>query len=88
MKVWTTIDKSLKDELKDLSKETDFKSETDCLREAANLGTQNLRARRSMSPSLAKRRDSILSASSLLSREYERMKPRELELKMSAQWKK
>ncbi len=87
VKVWTTIDKGLKDELKDLSKELDFKSETDCLGEAIRLGTQNLRAQRSMSHSIVKRGDSILMASSLLSKEYERMKPRELELKIRNQWK-
>ena len=87
MKIWTTVDKDLKHELKALSKELGFKSESDCLREAIRLGTQNLMAQRSMSAGFSKSRDSILRVSNLLSEEYERMKPGELELKTRAQWK-
>ena len=79
--MWTTIDKSLKDELKVLPQQLGFKSETDCVREAIRLGTENLRAQRSLSFGFTKRRDSILSSAGLLSKEYERMKPRELEMK-------
>ena len=87
VKVWTTIEKDLREELASLSREMGFKSETDCLREAIRLGAENLRAQRSISAGLSKRRDSILAASGLLAEEYERMKPRELELKTRARWK-
>jgi len=88
MKVWTTIDRDLKEDLASLSKDMGFKSETDCLREAIRLGAENLRAQRSLSAGLSKRRDSILTVAGLLAEEYERMKPRELELKTRARWKK
>lgn len=87
VKVWTTIDKNLKDELRSLSKELGFKSETDCLREAIRLGAENLRAQRSVSLGLTKKKDSMLSVAGLLSTEYERMRPRELEVKTKAQWR-
>jgi len=87
MKVWTTIDRDLKEELASLSKDMGFKGETDCLREAIRLGAENLRAQRSLSAGLSKSRDSILAVAGLLAEEYERMKPRELELKTRARWK-
>ena len=86
VKIWTTVDKGLKEELKALSRDLGFRNETDCLREAIRLGTQNLMAQRSMSTNLRKRKDAMAQVSSLLSDEYERMKPKELELKMRAQW--
>ncbi len=86
-KIWTTIDKDLKKKLKVLSKELGFKSESDCLREAIRLGTLDLMAQRSISAGFSKSRDSILRVSNLLYKEYERMKPSELELKTRAQWK-
>lgn len=87
VKVWTTIDKDLREDLASLSREMGFKSETDCLREAIRLGAENLRAQRSLSEGLSKRRDSILAVAGLLAEEYEQMKPRELELKTRARWK-
>ena len=49
VKIWTTVDKNLKEELKMITKELGFKSEADCLREAIRLGTLDLKAQRSMS---------------------------------------
>lgn len=86
MKIWTTIDKKLEGELKLLSKQLGFKSETDCLREAIRLGTQDLKAQRSVSVTFPKRKDSILNSGGILAEEYDRMKPGELESKTRAQW--
>jgi hypothetical protein len=87
IKVWTTIDKNLRNELKAISKEMGFRSENDCLREAIRLGAKDLQAQLSISSTLPKRKDSILSAGGLMSEEYERMKPNELELKTGAKWR-
>ena len=87
VKVWMTIERDLREELASLSKEMGFRSETDCLRETIRLGAENLRAQRSLSAGLTKKRDSILAVAGLLAEEYERMKPRELELKTRARWK-
>lgn len=88
VKVFTTIDKGLRDKLRDLSKELGFKSEADCIREVIRLGTQDLTSQqKSSSLSKKRERDSILTTGGLLSEEYDCMKLNELELKMRSRWK-
>ena len=88
MKIWTTIDSGLKRDLKALTTDLGFKSETECLREALRQGTQALKAQRSVFGMLDKRKDSILQSAGLLEEEYERLSRGELELKIKSQWRK
>ena len=87
VKIWTTIDRNLKKELKSLTADLGFKSETECIREALRQGVQMLRAQRSVLGSLNKKRDSILRNAGLLSAEYARLRPGELELRIKSQWR-
>ena len=88
MKIWTTIDSGLKRDLKALTTDLGFKSETECLREALRQGIQALKAQRSVFGMLDKRKDSILQSAGLLEEEYERLGRGELELKIKSQWRK
>ena len=88
MKIWTTIDSGLKRDLKALTTDLRFKSETECLREALRQGIQALKAQRSVFGMLDKRKDSILQSAGLLEEEYERLSRGELELKIKSQWRK
>ena len=88
MKIWTTIDSRLKRDLKALTTDLGFKSETECLREALRQGIQALKAQRSVFGMLDKRKDSILQSAGLLEEEYERLSRGELELKIKSQWRK
>lgn len=88
MKIWTTIDSGLKRDLKALTTDLGFKSETECLREALRQGIQALKAQRSVFGMLDKRKDSILQSAGLLEEEYERLSRGELELKIKSQWRK
>ena len=88
VKIWTTIDRGLKRELKSLTRDLGFKTETECVREALRQGIQTLKAQRSVFGMLAKRKDSILQSAGLLEEEYERLGRGELELKIKSQWRK
>lgn len=88
MKIWATIDSGLKRDLKALTTDLGFKSETECLREALRQGIQALKAQRSVFGMLDKRKDSILQSAGLLEEEYERLSRGELELKIKSQWRK
>jgi hypothetical protein len=88
VKIWTTIDRDLKKELRSLTADLGFKSETDCVREALRQGVQILRAQRSVFGTLSKKRDSILGNAGLLEEEYGRLRGGELELKIKSQWRK
>jgi hypothetical protein len=88
VKIWTTIDSGLKRDLKALTTDLGFKSETECLREALRQGIQALKAQRSVFGMLDKRKDSILQSAGLLEEEYERLSRGELELKIKSQWRK
>lgn len=88
MKIWTTIDSGLKRDLKALTADLGFRSETECLREALRQGIQALKAQRSVLGMLDKRKDSILQSAGLLEEEYERLSRGELELKIRSQWRK
>jgi hypothetical protein len=88
VKIWTTIDSGLKRDLKALTTDLGFKSETECLREALRQGIQALKAQRSVFGMLNKRKDSILQSAGLLEEEYERLSRGELELKIKSQWRK
>ena len=88
MKIWTTIDSGLKRDLKALTTDLGFKTETECLREALRQGVQALKAQRSVFRLLEKRKDSILQNAGLLEEEYERLSKGELELKIRSQWRK
>jgi hypothetical protein len=88
VKIWTTIDSGLKRDLKALTADLGFKSETECLREALRQGIQALKAQRSVFGMLEKRKDSILQSAGLLEEEYERLSRGELELKIKSQWRK
>ena len=83
-----TIDRSLKRELKSLTADLGFKSETECMREALRQGMQMLKAQRSVFAMLTKRKDSMLQTAGLLAEEYARLSQGELELKIRSQWKK
>ena len=87
VKIWTTIDRGLKRELKLLTADLGFKSETECVREALRQGVQILEAQRSVFALVTKRKDSILQTAGLLADEYERLSKGELELKIRSQWK-
>ena len=86
VKIWTTIDRDLKKELKSLTADLGFKSETDCVREALRQGVQILRAQRSVFGSLSKKKDSVLGNAGLLAEEYKMLRRGELELKIKSQW--
>ena len=86
VKVWTTIDSGLKRDLKALTVELGFRTETECLREALRQGIQALKAQRSVFR-LEKRKDSILKSAGLLEQEYDGLGRGELELKIKSQWK-
>jgi len=88
VKIWTTIDSGLKRDLKALTTDLGFKTETECLREALRQGVQALKAQRSVFRLLEKRKDSILQNAGLLEEEYERLSKGELELKIRSQWRK
>lgn len=88
MKIWATVDSGLKRDLKALTTDLGFKSETECLREALRQGIQALKAQRSVFGMLDKRKDSILQSAGLLEEEYERLSRGELELKIKSQWRK
>jgi len=88
VKVWTTIDSGMKRELRTLTTDLGFKSETECLREALRQGMHALKAQRSVFGMLEKRKDSILNSAGLLEEEYERLSNGELELKIKSQWRK
>jgi hypothetical protein len=88
VKIWATIDSGLKRDLKALTTDLGFKSETECLREALRQGIQALKAQRSVFGMLDKRKDSILQSAGLLEEEYERLSRGELELKIKSQWRK
>jgi hypothetical protein len=88
VKIWTTIDRGLKRELKSLTTDLGFKSETECVREALRQGIQTLKAQRSVFGMLAKRKDSILQSAGLLEEEYAKLSRGELELKIRSQWGK
>jgi hypothetical protein len=88
VKIWTTIDAGLKRDLKALTTDLGFKTETECLREALRQGIQALKAQRSVFRLLEKRKDSILQNAGLLEEEYERLSEGELELKIRSQWRK
>jgi hypothetical protein len=88
VKVWTTIDSGLKRELKALTTELGFKTETECLREALRQGIHALKAQRSVFGLLEKRKDSILHSAGLMEEEYGRLSKGELELKIKSQWRK
>lgn len=88
MKIWATVDSGLKRDLKALTTDLGFKSETECLREALRQGIQALKAQRSVFGMLGKRKDSILQSAGLLEEEYERLSRGELELKIKSEWRK
>jgi len=88
VKVWTTIDGALKRELRSLTADLGFNSESECMREALRQGIQVLKAQRSVFAMLTKRKDSMLQTAGLLAEEYERLSKGELELKIRSQWKK
>jgi len=88
VKIWATIDSCLKRDLKALTTDLGFKSETECLREALRQGVQALKAQRSVFGILEKRKDSILQSAGLLEEEYERLSRGELELRIRSQWRK
>ena len=88
MKIWTTIDYSLKKDLKALTADLGYKTETECVREALRQGVQALKAQRSVFGVLVKRKDSILQSAGLLEEEYERLSKGELELRIRSQWRK
>ena len=88
MKIWTTIDYSLKKDLKALTADLGYKTETECVREALRQGVQALKAQRSVFGVLVKRKDSILQSAGLLEEEYERLSKGELELRIKSQWRK
>jgi hypothetical protein len=88
VKIWATVDSGLKRDLKALTTDLGFKSETECLREALRQGIQALKAQRSVFGMLDKRKDSILQSAGLLEEEYERLSRGELELKIKSQWRK
>ena len=88
VKIWTTIDRGLKRELKSLTTDLGFKTETECVREALRQGIQTLKAQRSVFGMLAKRKDSILQSAGLLEEEYAKLNRGELELKIKSQWGK
>lgn len=88
VKIWTTIDRDLKRELRSLTGDLGFKSETDCIREALRQGVQMLRAQRSVFGTLSQRKDSILRSAGLFAEEYKRLEKGELELKIKSQWRK
>jgi hypothetical protein len=88
VKIWTTIDRDLKKELRSLTSDLGFKSETECVREALRQGVQILSAQRSVFGVLAKRKESILNTAGLLENEYERLRKGELELNIKSQWRK
>jgi hypothetical protein len=88
VKIWTTIDAGLKRDLRALTTDLGFKTETECLREALRQGIQALKAQRSVFRLLEKRKDSILQNAGLLEEEYERLSEGELELKIRSQWRK
>jgi len=88
VKIWTTIDYALKKDLKALTADLGYKTETECLREALRQGVQALKAQRSVFGMLAKRKDSILQSAGLLEEEYERLSKGELELRIKSQWRK
>jgi len=88
VKIWTTIDRGLKRELKSLTTDLGFKSEAECVREVLRQGIQTLKAQRSVFGMLAKRKDSILQSAGLLEEEYAKLSRGELELKIRSQWGK
>jgi len=88
VKVWTTIDRTLKRDLRSLTVDLGFNSESECMREALRQGIHVLKAQRSVFGMLAKKKDSILQTAGLLAEEYERLGKGELELRMRSQWKK
>jgi len=88
VKIWTTIDYSLKKDLKALTADLGYKTETECVREALRQGVQALKAQRSVFGVLVKRKDSILQSAGLLEEEYERLSKGELELRIRSQWRK
>jgi hypothetical protein len=88
VKIWTTIDRDLEKELRSLTADLGFKSETECVREALRQGVQILRAQKSVFRFLAKKRDSILQSAGLLEKEYEELRRGELELKIKSQCRK
>jgi len=88
VKIWTTVDSGLKKDLKTLTKDLGFRTETECMREALRQGVQTLKAQKSIFGMLEKRKDSILQSAGLFEEEYERLGAGELELKIRSQWKK
>lgn len=88
VKIWTTVDSGLKRDLKALTTDLGFKSETECLREALRQGIQALKAQRSVFGMLEKRKDSILQSAGLLEEEYDRLSRGELEHRIKSQWRK
>lgn len=88
VKVWTTIDRALKRDLRSLTTDLRFNSESECMREALRQGLQILKAQRSVFAMLTKKKDSILRIAGLLAEEYERLGKGELELKIGSHWKK
>lgn len=79
VKIWATVDNRVKKELRALTADLGFKSETECVREALRQGVRVLEAKRSVFGSLAKQKDSILQSAGLLEKEYERLRRGELE---------
>ncbi len=88
VKIWTTVDRSVKRELKTLTADLGFKTETECVREALRQGIQALKAQRSVFGTIAKRRDSILQTAGLLEEEYAQLNKGELELRIKSEWRK
>ena len=88
MKIWATVDSRLRKELRVLTADLGFKSETECVREALRQGVQVLEAQRSVFGSLAKQKDSMLQSAGLFEKEYERLSRGELEAKIRSQWSK
>jgi len=71
-----------------LTKDLDFRNETECIREALRQGVQTLKVQRSVFDSLKKRKDSMLRSAGLLDKEYAQLGKGELELKIKSQWRK
>lgn len=88
VKIWATVDSRLKKDLRALTADLGFKSETECVREALRQGVQVLEAQRSIFGSLAKQKNSILQSAGLLEKEYEQLRSGELEARIRSQWTK